>query len=65
MLYFAYDQLIVVVYSLVPWLAVVDIQPFVVPLYGAYVMAGMLFGLLGGTISISRYLKKQGENAII
>ena len=28
-LYFAYDQLIVVVYSLVPWLAVVDIQPFI------------------------------------
>lgn len=50
---------------MVPWLAIVDIHPYVWFLYGAYLVVGMLFGLLGGTISIGKYLKKEGENAIV
>ncbi len=64
-LYFAYDQAVEVVYSLAPWLTVVSVHRYLWLIYGSYVLAGMFFGLLGGTISISRYLKKQGENAII
>ncbi|CCX37858.1 efflux ABC transporter permease protein [Clostridium sp. CAG:1013] len=64
-LYFAYDKGVELVYSLAPWLTVVNIQPYAVLLYIAYVVVGMLFGLLGGTISIGKYLKKQGENAIV
>ena len=64
-LYFAYDWAVEVVYALVPWLAIVDIHPYVWFLYGAYLVVGMLFGLLGGTISIGKYLKKEGENAIV
>lgn len=64
-LYFAYGQVVEVVYNLVPWLTVVNIQPYVWLIYVAYVVVGMLFGLLGGTISIGKYLKKQGENAIV
>lgn len=64
-LYFAYGQAVEVVYNLVPWLTVVNIQPYVWLIYCAYLIVGMLFGLLGGTISIGKYLKKQGENAII
>ncbi len=64
-LYFAYGQAVEVVYNLVPWLTVVNIQPYVWLIYAGYVIVGMLFGLLGGTISIGKYLKKQGENAIV
>ena len=64
-LYYAYDKVVEVVVNLASFLTVVDIHPFVFLLYGAYVVLGMLFGLLGGTISIGKYLKKQGENAII
>ena len=64
-LYYAYDKVVEVVVNLAPFLTVVDIHHFAFLLYGAYVLLGMLFGLLGGTISIGKYLKKQGENAII
>ena len=64
-LYFAYDRAVEVVYSLVPFLTVVNIHPYMWLIYCGYIIAGMLFGLLGGTISIGKYLKKQGENAII
>ena len=64
-LYFAYDQAVEVVYGLAPWLTIVNIRPYVWLIYGGYLVVGMLFGLLGGTISIGKYLKKQGENAII
>lgn len=64
-LYYAYDSLVKVVINLAPFLTIVNIRPYVFILYGAYIIAGMFFGLLGGTISIGKYLKKQGENAIV
>ena len=33
-------------------------------LYGVYIITGMLFGLLGGTISIGKYLKKQAKTPL-
>lgn len=64
-LYFAYDKAVEVVYGIAPFLTMVDIHPYVWLLYGAYVVVGMLFGIMGGVISISKYLKKEGENAIV
>ena len=64
-LYYAYDSLVKVVINLAPFLTIVNIRPYVFALYGVYIITGMLFGLLGGTISIGKYLKKQGENAIV
>ena len=64
-LYFAYDRVVEVVYNLAPFLSVVNIHPYVWLLYGSYLVVGLLFGLLGGTISMGKYLKKEGENAII
>ena len=64
-LYYAYDSLVKVVINLAPFLTIVNIHPYVFALYGVYIITGMLFGLLGGTISIGKYLKKQGENAIV
>lgn len=64
-LYLGYDKAAEVVYSIVKFLTIIDIQPYVFTLYGAYVLAGTLFGIMGGVISIRKYLKKEGENAIV
>ena len=64
-LYFAYDKAVGVVYGIVTFLSIVVIHPYVWMLYIAYIVVGMLFGMMGGVISISRYLKKEGENAIV
>jgi len=64
-LYFAYDKAVSVVYGIVSFLSIVDIHPYVWMLYIGYVVAGMLFGMMGGLISIGKYLKKEGENAIV
>ena len=64
-LYFGYDKAIAAVYDIVTFLAVIDIKPYAVTLYLAYVLVGGLFGIMGGVISIGKYLKKEGENAIV
>lgn len=63
-LYYAYDKAVEAVYGIVPFLTAVDIHPYVGLLFLGYVIAGMLFGIMGGVISIGKYLKKEGENAI-
>lgn len=64
-LYFAYDKAVEVVYGIVPFLTAMDLSPYVLLLYLGYIAAGMLFGVMGGIVSISKYLKKEGENAIV
>ena len=64
-LYFAYDKAVAVVYGIAPFLSIVDIHPYVWMLYTAYIVVGMLFGMMGGLISISKYLKKEVENASV
>ncbi len=64
-LYFGYDKGVEIVYGIVKFLNIIDIRPYAVTLYLAYVLVGMLFGIMGGVISIRRYLKNEGENAIV
>lgn len=64
-LYFGYARIMEAVYSFVTLVTLIDIQRYVLWLYGAYLLAGTLFGIMGGVISISKYLKKEGENAIV
>lgn len=64
-LYYGYGKAVEVVYDLAPFLTVIDIKPYAGWLYLAYVLVGMLFGVLGCAISISKYLKKEGENAVV
>ena len=64
-LYFGYDKAVEVVYGIVKFLNIIDLRPYGLTLYIAYVLVGMLFGVMGGVISIRRYLKKEGENAIV
>ncbi|MCH5353513.1 MAG: ABC transporter permease [Acutalibacter sp.] len=64
-LYFAYDKAVEVVYNIAPFLTIVDIKPYAGLIYLAYIVVGMLFGMLGGVISIGKYLKKEGEDAVV
>lgn len=64
-LYLSYDKAVQVVFSIVKFLTIIDIHPYVFTLYGIYVLVGVLFGIMGGVISIGRYLKKEGENAVV
>lgn len=64
-LYLAYDKVTEVVYGIVPFLTIVDIDPYIWYVFGGYALAGALFGIMGGVISIGRYLKREGENAIL
>lgn len=59
-----YDWAVYELYNIVPFLTAVDIDPFVLYIYIAYAVVGALFGLLGGSISIGKYLNKEGENAV-
>ncbi len=64
-LYFSYEKAIEVIYSIVSFFVMVDIRPYVVLLYAIYIVVGMLFGMLGGVISIGKYLKKEGEDIVV
>lgn len=64
-LYFGYDKAVEAVYGIISILTIIDIHPYIFTLYLAYVIVGTIFGLMGGVISIRKYLKKEGENAII
>lgn len=60
----AYDNAVIALYNIAPFLAAVDISPYVVYIVAIYAVVGALFGLLGGSISIGKYLNKEGENAV-
>lgn len=64
-LFFAYDKATEIVYGIVPFLSIVDIEDYALYIYASYAILGALFGIIGGAISISRYLKHEGENAIV
>ena len=59
-----YDWVVMQLYSIVPFLTAVDIDPYVLNIFVAYAVVGALFGLFGGGISIGKYLNKEGENAV-
>ena len=60
-----YDQAVMALYNVAPFLTAVDIDPYFFYIIAAYVVIGALFGLLGGSISIGKYLNKEGENAVV
>ena len=63
-LIFAYNKLVEVVYNVVPFLNMIDIDRYIWYIVGIYIIAGTLFGVLGGVFSLGRYLNREGENAI-
>lgn len=63
-LLFAYDKITMAIYNVVPFLTVINIDPYKWHVVAIYAIIGAVFGILGGSISIGRYLKREGENAV-
>lgn len=64
LLLLAYKQIAQIISTIAPFFTTLNLDPFRPMLYVAYVVVGTLFGLLAGGISIGKYLRKQGENAV-
>lgn len=60
-----YDRAVMALYNIAPFLTAVDIDPYLPYIIAVYAIIGALFGLLGGSISIGKYLNKEGENAVV
>lgn len=60
-LIFAYDPMVAMVYNIASFFVPVDITPLRGLIILAYLLAGTLFGVVAGGISIGKYLRKSGE----
>ena len=61
---FVYDELMMVINKIVPFQGI-PFSSLVYYIAGSFTVAGILFGLIGGIISISRYLKKEGGDVVV
>ena len=64
-LYFAYGKMTGIIYSIAPFLGAVNLEGLFWLVFVAYAVIGMSFGIWGCGISIGKYLKNEGQNAII
>lgn len=66
LLYFIYQKVIDSLNAIVPYMGGgIDIKPVIVLIFAAYITVGALFGVLGCGISMGKYLKKEGDQAIV
>lgn len=63
LLYFLYNGIMEVITNIIP-ITPIPIQNVIAIVAGAFVIAGMLIGALGGFISIRKYLKKEGNEIL-
>ena len=61
----AYVKVMQAVQDIVAFFTPVPLGTFIWPMVGCFVLAGVLFGMMGGLISIRRYLKKEGSLAVM
>jgi cell division transport system permease protein len=61
----AYSKVTQIVYTIVPFLTVFNIDPYKYYIIGAYLIVGALFGMIGGVFSLGKYLRREGEDAIL
>lgn len=58
-----YDQIMVIINKIVPFKGI-PFNDMLLPTFLSFTAVGILFGLIGGIISISRYLKKEGGDVV-
>lgn len=63
LLYFLYNGIMEVITNIIP-ITQIPIQNVIAIVAGAFVVAGMLIGAIGGFISIRKYLKKEGNEIL-
>jgi len=59
-----YSKMLIVVSSLAPSFSPISIDSMVGSITFCFIAAGMVFGAIGGMISISKYLKKEGAEIV-
>ena len=64
LLIFAYQNLLNVVTNIVPFFTPVELEPIAVRIVLIFVGTGVLFGAVGGAISIGKYLRKEGGDIV-
>ena len=60
----AYGSMLEAVTNIVPFFTPVPLGPMSLRIYLYFIAAGVLFGALGGAISIGRYLRKEGGDIV-
>ena len=63
LLYFLYNGIMEVITNIIP-ITQIPIQNVIAIVAGAFVVAGMFIGAIGGFISIRKYLKKEGNEIL-
>ena len=58
-----YDEIMVIINKIIPFKGI-PFTDMLLPIFLSFAISGILFGILGGVISISRYLKKEGGDVV-
>lgn len=62
-LYLVYSKVFEVVVQILPF-QTIELNSVILQVFGGFLAAGMLFGMIGGLISIKRYLTKEGGDVV-
>ncbi len=64
-LYFSYAAIMDSISGVVPFIRLIPLEEVLLKAVIGFIAAGILFGTIGGSISITRYLKREGGSIII
>lgn len=60
---FVYDEIILIINKIIPFRGL-GFESMFLPVFLGFLFAGVIFGLIGGVISVSKYLKKEGGDVV-
>ena len=60
---FVYDEIVLIINKIIPFTGL-GFESMFLPVFLGFLFAGTLFGLIGGVISVSKYLKKEGGDVV-
>lgn len=59
-----YEEIMVIINKIIPFQGI-QFEKVLLPVFLSFTLAGIVFGLIGGIISISKYLKKEGGDVVV
>lgn len=62
--YFGYDQMVKVVQNIMPSIVPIEFSQIFLPVSIAFIVAGMVIGAIGSSLSMGKYLKKEGNELL-
>ena len=58
-----YDKILGIIDKIIPFKGL-SFNELILPIFLSFVVAGMMVGIIGGGISVSKYLKKEGGDVV-